>query len=415
MNSLKKTCVITLHGIGFEQPPQPDIDNSGYADLLHEHLKGFLGNQLSDDPKRKRNKPGQNGAIYVQSRWENTAGEKSYEEGLRRLGTWSQAKTQIDLTNAPLATDNEPICHIALVYSNLEPQASEVEVSLHTLRMVLGSASHYASVLGAIHMALADGWAILKHSHREPKATSSLPRNDLHGHTPSGSPTHSTGLGDLIKTLHFLEDDVACYVCYNETRERVRSFVSEALTRLAMREDVENIILNTHSNGCVIAFDVLRHLDPHVMCKMKALITAGCPLRKYVDLFHWGAQIQCLMAAEPWYNFWDRHDPVGDPMGQPLSWRVGDTQLETPESLFNRLDLFSETLCPMKVTDVEVNNVEKSQGGGLQAHNYWDNEEQFVQPLAALLTTIAQGQSMTLTECLDVSEEIAPSLAHQHS
>ena len=53
-----KTCIITLHGIGFEQPPQPGIDDSGYADPLHEHLKQYLGNCLSDDPRRTRTRPG---------------------------------------------------------------------------------------------------------------------------------------------------------------------------------------------------------------------------------------------------------------------------------------------------------------------------------------------------------------------
>jgi len=31
----KITCLVTLHGIGFEQPPQPEVLNSGYADPLH--------------------------------------------------------------------------------------------------------------------------------------------------------------------------------------------------------------------------------------------------------------------------------------------------------------------------------------------------------------------------------------------
>ncbi|MGZ3628334.1 MAG: hypothetical protein ACXVDN_11765, partial [Ktedonobacteraceae bacterium] len=42
MASQKITCLVTLHGIGFEQPPRvvngEQVANSGYADPLHQHL-----------------------------------------------------------------------------------------------------------------------------------------------------------------------------------------------------------------------------------------------------------------------------------------------------------------------------------------------------------------------------------------
>ena len=44
---------------------------------------------------------------------------------------------------------------------------------------------------------------------------------------------------------------------------------------------------------------------------------------------------------------------------------------------------------PVTVTDIEVNNLENSSGGGLQAHNYWDNKEQFITQLAELLNNTA--------------------------
>jgi hypothetical protein len=50
----KINCLVTLHGIGFEQPPQVvngvEIANSGYADPLHQHLKKCLEEDLNDDP-----------------------------------------------------------------------------------------------------------------------------------------------------------------------------------------------------------------------------------------------------------------------------------------------------------------------------------------------------------------------------
>ena len=39
----------------------------------------------------------------------------------------------------------------------------------------------------------------------------------------------------------------------------------------------------------------------------------------------------------------------------------------------------------MLIEDHKINNVANSVGGGLQAHNYWDNEKEFAQPLAELL------------------------------
>ena len=390
----KITCLVTLHGIGFQRPPQPGLDNSGYADPFHQHLSKRLGSMLSDDPLRERERPGDNGAIYVESRWPDAQGRASREEGMKRLGAWSKDRKHINTTDAPLVADDEPVSHVALVYSNLEPKEPEIGATILTLETTVFSASHYASVSGLIHMALSDGLAIIgHHATNGQKPISFRPRTDLRarslkhlGQHGQIAPPPSPG---LLAALRFLEDDVACYVCHNEERERVRSFVSEALLRLAYRDDVESIIFNTHSNGTVIGFDVLRHLPEEAACKIKVFVTAGSPLRKYVDLFHWGTQIQCLYPVEPWYNFWDPHDPVADPLEPPVSWRVGNKILSLPENLFSRIDLNSEIPHWIKVKDCAVDNVKNSSGGGLQAHNYWDNEEQFVRQLAGLIRDVA--------------------------
>ncbi len=39
--------------------------------------------------------------------------------------------------------------------------------------------------------------------------------------------------------------------------------------------------------------------------------------------------------------------------------------------------------------------MKNSYGGGLQAHNYWDNDKEFVQPLADLVRQIAVGSQVT--------------------
>lgn len=398
------TCLITLHGIGFEQPPLPGVSDSGYADPLHEHLSKYLGSILSDDPNRSRSHSGENGAIYVQSRWLSNAGVPCREEGLKRIGSWSQDRRQIIKENAPLVADGGRVSHIALVYSNLEPTAPEIGAALITSAMSLFSAWHYTHALGLLHMAMADILAIIGNRHTAPandqQAISSRPRSDLaHRHArhsgtqqqaPSSSPSGLVGL------LRPVEDDVACYICHNEERERVRSFVFEALLRLAARDDVGAIIFNTHSNGTVVGLDALRQLPPFASEKIKAFITAGSPLRKYVDLFQWGQQIESLNPIKPWYNFWDECDPVADPLEPPITWRRGDELISPCDpKLFSLLDPDSGTTSNIEVTDIKVDNVHKSTGGGLQAHNYWDNEEQFVKPLVDTIVAQATQQIVT--------------------
>src|SRR5205814_9175296 len=40
MNGTQKLCILTVHGIGFQQPPTASA--AGYADLLHENLREAL-------------------------------------------------------------------------------------------------------------------------------------------------------------------------------------------------------------------------------------------------------------------------------------------------------------------------------------------------------------------------------------
>jgi hypothetical protein len=40
-------CLVTVHEIGFQRAPDDDARKAGYADGLHEHLRGFLGDESS--------------------------------------------------------------------------------------------------------------------------------------------------------------------------------------------------------------------------------------------------------------------------------------------------------------------------------------------------------------------------------
>ncbi len=169
-------------------------------------------------------------------------------------------------------------------------------------------------------------------------------------------------------------------------RECIRGFVLDALLRLACREDVDGIVINAHSNGTVIAFDVARELPPFAAKEIAAFVTAGSPLRKYADLFTWGRHMTTCPRIEQWMDFLDPKDPVADRLRPAPVWRIGDPI--TPEVLtgfYTAIDPNTGDTYPMFIDDQHVNNRVNSSGGGLQAHNYWDNDPDFVKPLAGIL------------------------------
>ena len=388
-------CLVTIHGIGFEQAPENGTP--GYADGLHEHLSVALGDDLlGDDPGRTRTRPGENGPVYVQSLW--PPGKPTREQGLARLGTWSsRAERQIEIAGVPLVNGGQRIAHVALVYSHLEAQGPHAGSGLVAASMAMAQAGHYASVLGLARMVFVDTSAMLAHHDTGSSATDSSlrvrqsalaehlgPRLPFAHGSAAAPPADPSG---LLVTFRNLENDVAAYVSRNDLRERVRAFVREALIRIASRPDVAGIVVNSHSNGTVVAFDVLSDLPRVFAERVWWLMTAGSPLRKYTELFNWGSDGGSLRALRGWTNFWDRMDPVADPLAPPAGWRLGD--LVQPAvagaGLYQSLNPDSGMLESIPIEDQEVDNVTNSRGGGLRAHNYWDNETEVVRSVAATL------------------------------
>jgi hypothetical protein len=389
------TCLVTIHGIGFQQPPN---GQPGYADDLHQRLSRRLGpSVLGDDPGRRRSRPGEAGPIYVQSSWPPWTNQT--EPGLKRLGFWDRAQPRtIDVTGAPLRQGEEAIAHIALVYSGLESRGPMAGSAVEASARAALSLGHYASLAGITRMLFLDTRAALSHRRPDGADGSNLQvRTDAvreehmlpgvfrpaqgGGHAPSG----------LLATVRQLEDDVAAYVCRNDLRVRVRAFVRDALLRLAYREDVAQIVVHGHSQGTVVAFDVLRELPHSAAPTIRFFVTAGSPLRKYVDCFTWGTDVGTLSA--PWMNFWDPRDPVADPLGPPAGWHPG-TPVPEPTvkpGLFIATDPNTGKPSYVPLQDRKVDNVANSGGGGLQAHNYWDNDAEVIQPLAEILGEVARG------------------------
>lgn len=394
------TCLVTIHGIGFQQPPIDGIP--GYADGLHERLSRYIDQSvLNDDPKRSRDRPGQAGPIYVSSSWPPNS--EYVEAGLERLGSWSATTARtVDCTRAPLAT-HPGICHVALVYCQLEDRGPQPEAAIEASTRAAVSFGQYATVRGAVHMMLGDAWALLEQSRAQPGAEPSglrvrtdlrpLPHQFLSGLFHRSGPGAATAADEtsLLSTIRHLEDDVCAYVCRNDLRERVRGFVREALLRLAYRDDVARIVVNSHSHGTVVAFDVLRELSYAAIPKVKWFVTCGSPLRKYSDLFAWGTEAGCIKEVSGWTNFWDPKDPVADPLVPPRDWKAGTDPAVPPgqPGLYQALDPKAGQLLPVTIEDRPVDNISNSLGGGLQAHNYWDNDSEVVRPLSEILARVA--------------------------
>ncbi len=394
------TCLVTIHGIGFQQPPMKD-GTPGYADGLHLHLRKGLGDRLNDDPNRNRSQPGEAGPIYVSSSW--PPGSDNLEAGLKRLGTWKPGIAGLDTVDAPLGGE-QGISHVALVYSQLEDDAPRPGAAIEAAARTVVSLHQYATIRAAVHMLLSDVTAMITPPQHDVETPSLQPRTDLpaekrhltaamYSQTAPLPPAVQAAHASIIGTVRHLEDDVAAYVARNDLRERVRAFVREALLRLVHRDDVSRVVVNAHSHGTVVAFDVLREMSGFSIPKVEWFITAGSPLRKYSDLFCWGTEAGSLKQVAGWTNFWDERDPVADPLAPPQSWRPGadPAVAKGGAGMYQALDANQGQLADLEIDDHKVDNLQHSQGGGLQAHNYWDNEVEVIPAMVSLLTRLDTG------------------------
>ena len=165
--------------------------------------------------------------------------------------------------------------------------------------------------------------------------------------------------------------------------------MAEAVQRLLARDDVAAVVVNAHSHGTVVCFDVLQPLSGQLLHRVGAFVTAGSPLRKYVDFFGHTRELAGV-GEVPWLNFWDRLDPLADPLAPPQEWRpLTDAGVHPGDAGLFRLRRGGGFLDQAHVADRLVDNVKNSPSGGLRARDYWDNRVQFVPALARVLREIA--------------------------
>ena len=301
----KVVCLVTIDGAGSES--MPEHGGAGDADALHARLTHHLdASSLGTDPSHVG------------------------ETDLARLGTW-RADGTIDQSDAPLGDGAARMAHIVLSSAHLQDQGPGVDGS------AVVAQAHAVAVRGIVRLVLQDAIAAAG--------------------PPNG--TYGAFMG--------LENQVTAYVCRNDLRVGVQRFVREALLRLCARDDVAGIVLNTRGQATVVGFDVLRDFPRARAGMVRGFVTAGSPLRKYVDLFQWGNDIGSLAAMGAWTNFRDPRDPVADALG-------GDG---LAANLVERV----------------VDNLANSAPGGVQVHNYWDNEPEVVVGLAEVLRAAAGGQA----------------------
>jgi hypothetical protein len=349
------------------------------------------------------------------------SGIRSREEGMKRLGTWSISDpNEIDITHAPLAHRGASIAHVALVYSALEGSGVQVVPSTITLFMALSSLlrGNYDSIFHLLKMFWMDGYFLQRFFAQAHARNGTWPDGqNLAAHETNGASACSlcvrqdggvqTVLGqrkslfgaqrsvapDAINVVSMqLQNDVAMYICANNMREQIRNFVLGALQRLACRQDVSSIVINAHSNGSVIALDALRSLHPHSASKIKAIITAGSPLRKYATLFTWGQSLEMLHPIPVWKNFWDPHDFIADPLQPCFEWHRNKNPLpDQLTGLYWAVDPETGKKTPLPVEDIRVDNAAAiPYDHGLMVHNYWDNQKEFIPRLAACLSEVRQ-------------------------
>ena len=375
----KMIVLLTIHGIGFQLSPEDGPE--GYADPLHKQLAlpENLGGDLSSDPNPSHRDPNtpREGAVYVQSHWPPTSDDA--ELGLARL-------------DGKLRKGSERFAHVALVYSHLEDSKPK---PLSFLEMLVQAAFQHRNY-GKFRQLVRWGWrdiaaAFGKGGQRYVDVVS--PQPPTAASTPSPSLTPRGGAG-LRSTVLAIENDFAAYLLRNDLRERVRGFVREALIRLAERGDVDAVVINCHSQGTAVAFDVMAELPRPTIAKIAHLVTSGSHLRKLVRLFNWGSDIGNIPIDVPWTNFYDLRDPVADGLC-PERWIPGKArECESDQrTLFNKMEVTTAgvKVLDRPVTDIVVDNMRYSRGS-LRAHNYFDNAHDFVPKLVKLLRDVGARQ-----------------------
>jgi hypothetical protein len=151
-------------------------------------------------------------------------------------------------------------------------------------------------------------------------------------------------LGGGIITVGDQANDVANYVSNNGVRVAIQQRLSDKLFEVQAQYPEATVILGSHSQGTIIAYDVLR-LNGAQLPEVTEWVTMGCPLAWYLNFGRWGNEQLGIQPGVTWLNLYDSKDIVGRELSGLVPW---DAPL--PD-------------------DVNVDN----RGQGLDAHDHWRN------------------------------------------
>ena len=159
------TCLLTIHGIGFQQFPDDDAGVAGYADELHRALR----DQASPAPPCSATTPSAPGVgrppvtrAPSMCRAAGLPNRCEQEKGLERLGRLLDREARTLQSPLPdLVEPGKTIAHVALVYTPLEETGPDPIATLELTVRGLFSAAHYATLTGGLTMLGRDVKAIL--------------------------------------------------------------------------------------------------------------------------------------------------------------------------------------------------------------------------------------------------------------
>ena len=145
----------------------------------------------------------------------------------------------------------------------------------------------------------------------------------------TGAPVdvHAFGPFDILQAIRErlpagpdLIADVANYVARNGVRTGVQSVLHAALGEAHAADGATALMLVSHSQGTVIAYDVLRQAGPNYPA-LQTWITMGSPLRKYFAFpLEWGRRQFGMPAGLRWLNLYDAEDIVGKDLAGAVDW-----------------------------------------------------------------------------------------------
>jgi hypothetical protein len=101
---------------------------------------------------------------------------------------------------------------------------------------------------------------------------------------------------------------------------------------------------------------------------------------------------------DQWLNFYDERDIVADRLGPCAGWKRGTESTEKQLiGIYQATDPSGEII-PILIKDKLVNNRANSPGGGIPAHNYWDNTEEFIPQVAEIVRNVVDNNVQTPEE-----------------